>query len=80
MKMNDNGGSVTRDRPEDNVFKASGARSEQAKQVEDDKGEVPSDTVFPFLQRELHLVYILSYCKVIYIMPVIRIVYSRPSQ
>jgi hypothetical protein len=47
-QVDDNGGSVTRDRPEDNVFKASGARSEQAKQVEDDKGEAPSFDIFIF--------------------------------
>ena len=79
-QVDDNGGGVTRDRSEDNVFKASGAKSERAKQVEDDKGEVYLRMIFPFLQRELHLVYILSLCKVVYIMHVIRIVYSMPSQ
>jgi hypothetical protein len=37
-KPDDNEGTVTQERSHDNVFKASGARSEKAKQVEDDKG------------------------------------------
>jgi hypothetical protein len=40
----DEGGAVSQDRSHDNVFKASGARSEKAKQVEDDKGTVIHNT------------------------------------
>ena len=39
-----NEGAVSQDRSHDNVFKASGARSEKAKQVEDDKGTAIHNT------------------------------------
>lgn len=47
-KPDDNEGTVTQERSHDNVFKASGARSEKAKQVEDDKGNT-----YPFLQKKI---------------------------
>ena len=38
QKLNHNEGASAQNRSHDNVFKASGAKSEKAKQVDDDKG------------------------------------------
>ena len=63
QKPNDCEDTLAQNRSQDNVFKASGAESEKAKQVEDDKGITPRFFLACTLQVRIRNVVFLIRCR-----------------